>query len=96
MSGAPPPPRSKHFGQSGFCVKRFDHFCYVLGAVVGEGNYRPFVLLLHCLVLFNAQAVPVILLGVLPARRLADASAGWSGCLLASPDALLGLCYAWM
>eukprot|EP00440_Ansanella_granifera_P074810 gb/GFBE01081186.1/.p1 GENE.gb/GFBE01081186.1/~~gb/GFBE01081186.1/.p1 ORF type:complete len:202 (+),score=28.06 gb/GFBE01081186.1/:1-606(+) len=83
------PPRSKHFGLSGFCVRRFDHFCRALGTVVGQGNYRSFLALLHCVILLNTCAVLLLLLRVWPAR-----GSYWKTVLWDSPDLLLALGYA--
>ncbi|KAH3674305.1 hypothetical protein WICPIJ_009584 [Wickerhamomyces pijperi] len=35
--------RSRHSGDFGKCIGRFDHFCYWIGTVIGKQNYRLFM-----------------------------------------------------
>ncbi|CAE8583988.1 unnamed protein product [Polarella glacialis] len=95
------PLRSKHLRDSGWCVEGFDHYCQLLGTVVGRRNYLAFIALVHFLALFTLEALVVLGVGVLPHRRRASRGGHWLETLLDSPDiccafayALLWLCFA--
>ncbi|CAE8680563.1 unnamed protein product, partial [Polarella glacialis] len=80
------PLRSKHLKESGWCVEGFDHYCQLLGNVIGRGNYLAFIVLVHFLVLFTLEALVVLWACVLPDRQRANLDGYWLETLVFSPD----------
>mmetsp|Transcript_12089 Transcript_12089/g.33979 ORF Transcript_12089/g.33979 Transcript_12089/m.33979 type:complete len:371 (+) Transcript_12089:231-1343(+) len=46
--GFRPPFRSRHCLQTGQCVQKFDHFCYLLSTAIGDCNHARFFSFLAC------------------------------------------------
>lgn len=66
------PPRSSHCRQCDNCVIGFDHHCGVIGACVGQGNFRYFFLFLSAATLLCMWAISWSIVFIVPTFRSAS------------------------